>query len=194
MRKTIMFLAVVFFVSFGFCSILESDYLFLAYLADKCIEEEVFYEEMFSLTDGVVWGDAVFVPITVLSKLSITSGWGDVFGVIIIRLRDTAGRGGLFVVEIEKIEVSGKNKRGGSISNAWPTIYVLFPNAFVKTGSYQHYLATSEHYLVLLLEKDLDISSDFIVDLSTKTSKGNWKVRLNSRAFETLKELVRSEN
>lgn len=194
MKKTVIFLVVIFFASFGFCNILESDYLFLVNLADKCIEEEVFYEEMFSLTDGVVWGDAVFIPITVLNKLSIASGWGDAFGVMIIRLRDTAGKDGLFIVEIEEIEVSGKNKRGETVSNQWSTLYVLFPNAFVKTGYYQHYLATSERYLVLLLEEDLDTSSDFIVDMSTKTSKGNWKVRLNSREFATLKELVRSEN
>lgn len=187
MKKVLLLLIILLITISLFASIFSDDYNKLIVIADKCIENSVYTEELFSVSSGETWAEAAFIPASGLSELNIVSEWSDVLGFLVLKLYKNE-RVYTSIVP-EKIGVSGKTISGFTLSDSWVNVYIMTPDTMADLDTLNGYFATDKDYIILILFEELDASSDYIVSFKTRTSQGVWKVRQNSKEYAEFKNL-----
>lgn len=158
-------------------------------MTNKCIENEVYTQELFSVLDGEMIADVVFLPAAHLKKLSIASFSDGFFGFLVFKLNEARKAIGLQIIDIS---ITGKNKSGGALSNVSSTYFLLQKDLFAQLENYNTSIVTNQKYLLLLLSHStLAGNSDFHLSLNEKKMRANWTIRFNSKEYEKFSNLFK---
>jgi hypothetical protein len=187
MKKTVVLLSVLLACLFtlSFSSIFSSDCEKLQKIAQECIEEDVFYQELFSVVTGQTFAHAIFIPSQFLSKLSVVSGSQVIIGIIVLNYQTKRE---YVSFEIGEVSVSGKAKDGDAITGSTTQLQYLANSSLIDMDNWYSKITTEDKwsYLVIVLS-NLNINSDFILNLSTEETAASWTVRLGNKAYEKMK-------
>jgi len=161
---------------------------YLLKVADKCIEENLYYEKLISLGTSTYWGDAVFIPARVLDQ-NLISFTEYTAGFIVIKLRIMKQP---TTINLKSISLTGKVQNSQNIREVTPTVYLLSENISVSIQTfYNSIIDTFLDYVILVLcASDIDFSSDFTIYLKTATSEVLWKIQHASEIYAKLKQLI----
>jgi hypothetical protein len=189
MKKAAVSLSVLIVCLFtlSFSSIFSSDCEKLQKIAQECIEEEVFYQELFSVVTGQTFAHAVFIPSQFLSKLSVISGSQVIIGVVILNYQSKRD---YVSYKIDKISISGKAKDGDAITGSTAFLQYLTNSSLIDMYYWGCKITTEEKWsYIAIVMSDLNINSDFILNLSTEETAASWTVRLGNKAYEKMKAI-----
>ncbi|HPJ89285.1 MAG TPA: hypothetical protein PK466_02415 [Thermotogota bacterium] len=190
-RKVLMICLIVLTVlTFAQEGYFKKDVEKITQVASICIEEGVFYEDLFEVQTGITFAEAVFIPSRALGQIDFIGDYSSGVGFIYFRLNPDITEKGAVRFDFEQISLSGREKDGDAVTGSRATYYYLDENSLIKLNSYYGDLITSNDDLILFVTKDLDTNYDFIVNLITDKVQGTWKVRKKSRDYKDIEEII----
>lgn len=189
--KKWFFLVLILLVSFTlFGQAFKESVDALIAIADKCIEENIYVNELYDLSSGTVWGTAVYIPLTnQLTNFVPNIEEEGINGFLVIKFDASSP---LVAVEGE-IKFTGKRSYGDSVDEVYARIYLLDYNMFVQIDSSfgEFYIATDEPFVVLYLKTTyLKANTDYLVNVKTNTTAVNWTIRMNDARFKKLQQII----
>jgi hypothetical protein len=192
-RKVLMICLIALVVlSFAQEGYFKKDVEKITQVASICIEEGVFYEDLFEVQTGITFAEAVFIPSRALRQIDFIGDYSSGVGFIYFRINPDIAEKGAVNFDFDQISLSGRDKDGDAVTGSYSTFYYLDNDNLIRLDSYYGNLVTSKDDLILFITKDLDTNYDFIVNLITDKVQGTWKVRKKSRDYKDIEEIISS--
>ena len=160
-------------------------------LTEKCIENDVFHEELFSVETGLTWADVVFLPSVALKMVEAKLAGDELLGFFVFKIHKDILEEPTILINIENISFGGVTAYFGQVvASGSPEMYLLTDSYLAKLKSYYTEITTDMDFLIIVLYQGMDWSRPVMVHLTTATSQALWRIKPDSKDLVKLKELV----
>lgn len=198
MKHLLIIFFVIFVVStFGGYFSPTIDYL--TTLADKCLNDRVFYQDLFDMNTGETFAEAIFIPSIVLDDLNeiIVNRFKsqpleplEFLGVLVLKVKLDQVNNQISSIGIQEFKISGTNSYGSPVSDRSAVAFLTTENYFVKIEDFYGSIISSLDYVMLSVYGDFIWNKTIIIQLRTNTSQGLWRIKPDSPDFTKLKSLI----
>jgi len=159
-------------------------------LTEKCIENDVFHEELFSVETGLTWADVVFLPSVALKMVEAKLAGDELLGFFVFKIHKDILEEPTILIKINTITFGGVTAHGNVASSIYPAMYLLTDSYLAKLTPVYTDITTDMDFVIIVLYQSVDWAKPVMLNLTTATSQALWRIKPNSKDLIKLKELV----
>jgi len=163
---------------------------FLLSLTEKCIENDVLAEELFSVETGLTWADVVFLPSVVLKTIDAKLVGDELLGFLVFKIHKDILNEPTILISIYDISVGGVTTQGRVITSSYASMFLLTDSFLAELDTTYTQITTDEDFLIIVLYKGMSWDKPIILSLKTATSQVLWRIKPDSKDLIKLKELA----